>query len=178
MILDYSKDARDQEQYAKECVKKRTLAAKAFRFVFKDVLDDLIFIRQTGVVGLRWTLCYYINHHRCQRFYAMGKKFPPFCMFIDFYNDELDRLDRYFPKFTAWKNFNGSHNDFSYKEFPLKTMIEAAIGETILHMLEEPFGDLCIYTYGDSPKTKQLFFKATNVEELMMKMDLEQNSMF
>ena len=175
-MIDYLKYIYSQEQYDKELVQKHVLAAKVFRFVFKDLLNDLVFVKQTGIVGQRWTLCYSTSYRECQRFYAVGKKFPVFCMFLEFTDDELYKISQYFLESYSWKSFNGHYNNFSYKEFPLKTMIESAIGETILHLLEKPFGDLCIYMHNDLANTKQLLFKASNAEELLMQMDLGTNA--
>ena len=176
--LDYLEYAYSQEQYDKELVQKNALAAKVFQFVFKDLLNDLVFVKQTGIVSKRWTLCYFTSYRECQKFYAVGKKFPTFCMFMEFTDDEFYRIGQYFPESYSWKSFNGSCNGFSYKEFPLKTMIESAIGKTILHLLEKPFGDLCIYMYNELVNTKQLLFKASNTEELLLQMDLGANASF
>ena len=170
--LEYALDA---EKHVNEQVKKRTFAAKVFRFVFKDVLDDLVFVREIKSTGIKWTLCYREFSNRSKLFHAECRH-SEFFMYIEFSDAEVDRIDRYFPAFSAeWKRrcYEGNSH-FSYREFPLKTLVEAAIGETILQLLEDRYGPLAIY-FDDFTAAKELFFKAENVEELMMKMDLESN---
>lgn len=165
--------ARDAEKYADEQVKKRTFAAKVFRFVFKDVLDDLIFVREIRSTGIKWLLCCSELSKRSTLFHAECRH-SEFFMYIEFSDAEADRIDRYFPAFNTElkRRCYEGNGHFSYREFPLKTLVEAAIGETILQLLEDRYGPLAIY-FDDFIAAKELFFKVENVEKLMMKMDIE-----
>lgn len=167
--------ARDTEKHANEQVKKRTFAAKVFRFVFKDVLDDLVFVREIKSTGIKWNLCCSRLSRRSTLFHAECRH-SEFFMYIEFSNAEVDRIDRYFPAFSIElkRRCHAGNGHFSYREFPLKTLVEAAIGETILQLLEDRYGPLAIY-FDDFSAAKELFFKAENVEELMVKMDIESN---
>ena len=51
-------------------------------------------------------------------------------------------------------------------------MIEAAIGETILHSLDSQFGNFEIFLE-DYIGNMTSFFKASSIEELKIKIDLE-----
>lgn len=172
-LLEY---ARDAEKYANEQVKRRTFAAKVFRFVFKDVLDDLVFVREIRSTGIKWTLCCGDEFSKHSKLFHAEHRHGEFFMYIEFSDAEIDRIDRYFPTFSTElkRRCYEGNGHFSYREFPLKTLVEAAIGETILQLLEDRYGPLAIY-FDDFIAAKELFFKAENVEELMVKMDIESN---
>lgn len=169
-LLEHTLDA---EKHAEEQVAENVFAAKIFRFVFKDILDKLFFARDLDLEHAKWYL-YSLNtstssHARIwSGIYANTSNGYGFFMYLDFTEDQIERLGRYFSK---WKNLNTSRHDFSYSEFPLKTMIESAIGKTILHFLDTCDEQLRIYL-DQGPLGKHLLFSASSAEEIMMKMDL------
>ena len=175
-MMAWLKNAIDAEKYAEEQVKRRVFAARVFRFVFKDVLDDLVFVREITSHGIKWSLCRNGLFGHSKLFHAECRH-ADFFMYMEFSNDEIDRIDRYFPAFKAeWqRRCHSGKYSFSYREFPLKTIIEAAIGATILQLLNDRYGPLTIYLDDFTAAAKELFFKAINVEDLLMKMDLESN---
>ena len=92
---------------------------------------------------------------------------------MEFSKDQVNLIDRYFPNFDDWKKYNGAgRNYFYYTDFPAKSMIEAAIGETILHSLDSQFGNFEIFLE-DYIGNMTSFFKTSSVEELKIKIDLE-----
>ena len=176
-LLEHTLDA---ERHAKAEVAENVFAAKIFRFVFKDILDKLFFVHDPNLKHAdlnlkhaKWYL-YSLNTSTSSRariwsdIYANTSNGRGFFMYLDFTEDQIERLGRYFSK---WKNLNASRHDFSYSEFPLKTMIESAIGKTILHFLDTCDEQLRIYL-DQGPLGKHLLFSASSAEEIMMKMDL------
>ena len=165
-LLEHTLEA---EKHAEEQVAENVFAAKIFRFVFKDILDKLFFAHDPNLEHAKWYL-YSLNP--CARIwsdiYANTSNGYGFFMYLDFTKDQIERLGRYFSK---WKNLNASRHDFSYSEFPLKTLIESAIGKTILHFLDTCDEQLRIYL-DQGPLGKHLLFSASSAEEIMMKMDL------
>lgn len=166
-LLEHTLDA---EKHAEEQVAENVFAAKIFRFVFKDILDKLFFARDPNLGHAKWYL--YSLDTTCARIwsdiYANTSNGYGFFMYLDFTEDQIERLGRYFSK---WKNLKTSRRGFSYSEFPLKTMIESAIGKTILHFLDTCDKQLRIYL-DQGPLGKHLLFSANSAEEIMMKMDL------
>lgn len=175
MTIDYLEQAKEFEKYAKKQVKRNVFAAKIFRFIFKDVLDKLIFIQMIRSDGVKWHLCKADFPKQEKLFYATQDKQckDGFFLSMEFSKDQVDRVDRYFPSFTAWKEVEVG---FSYKEFPLKTMIESAIGNTILHLLETNCSEPLSIYLDDYVGNKTLFFKTDNIEEILLRMDLEANN--
>lgn len=169
-LLEYTLEA---EKHSEEQVAENVFAAKIFRFVFKDILDKLFFVHDVNSKHAKWYL-YSFDTSTDSRasiwsdIYANTSNGCGFFMYLDFTEDQIERLGRYFSK---WKNLNASRHDFSYSEFPLKTMIESAIGKTILHFLDTCGEQLRIYL-GQGPLGKQLLFSASSAEEIMVKMDL------
>ena len=180
MTIDYLEQAKEFEKYAEEQVKRNVFAAKIFRFIFKDVLDKLIFIREIRSSGIKWYLCKVDFPNQGKLFYATQDKQckDGFFLSMEFSKDQIDRVDRYFPSFTAWKEVGASKNDFSYKEFPLKTMLESAIGNTILQLLDTNCSEPLSIYLDDYVGNKTLFFKTDNIEEILLRMDLETNVVF
>ena len=164
--------ALDAERHAKAEVAENVFAAKIFRFVFKDILDKLFFVRDLNLEHAKWYL-YSVNNNTDARvwseIYAQTRGDYGFFMYLDFTEDQIERLGRYFSK---WKNLKTSRNDFSYTEFPLKSMIESAVGKTILHFLDTCSEPLRIYLDEGRPLEKHLLFSASSAEEVLMKMDL------
>ena len=169
-LLEHTLDA---EKHAREQVAENVFAAKIFRFVFKDILDKLFFVRDPNLEHAKWYL-YSLNTSTGSRgriwsdIYASTSNGCGFFMYLDFTEDQIERLGQHFSK---WKNLNASIYDFSYSEFPLKTMIESAVGKTILHFLDTCDEQLRIYL-SQGPLEKHLLFSASSAEEIMMKMDL------
>ena len=170
--LEYSSD---QERYEKERLAYRVYVAKVFRFIFKNVFDELLFVRTLSVKGVRWNLCIDSGKKEFIRYrlYVKGDNISPFYIFMEFSKDQVNLIDRYFPNFDDWKKYNGAgRNYFYYTDFPVKSMIEAAIGETILHSLDGQFGNFEIFLE-DYIGNMTSFFKASSIEELKIKIDLE-----
>ncbi len=170
-LLEHTLEA---EKHAEEQVAENVFAAKIFRFVFKDILDKLFFVRDVNLEHAKWYL-YSLNTSAGLRgariwsdIYANTSNGCGFFMYLDFTEDQIESLGRYFSK---WKNLNTSRHDFYYSEFPLKTMIESAIGKTILHFLDTCGEQLRIYL-DQGPFGKHLLFSASSAEEIMVKMDL------
>lgn len=165
----------DQERHEKERLAHRVYAAKVFRFVFKNAFDKLLFVRTLSVKGVRWDLCIDNGKKEWQKEWlcVKGDNISPFYIFMEFSKDQVNLIDRYFPNFDDWKKYNGAGtNYFYYTDFPVKSMIEAAIGETILHSLDGQFGNFEIFLEDYNGNMKS-FFKASSIEELKIKIDLE-----
>ena len=105
---------------------------------------------------------------RCSHFTVSVDNCSDSSMHMEFTADDIDRLHRCFPKFAA--EFD-TEDDFLYTEFPLKTLIEDALGRTLLHVLSKPYGNMKLFIE-NGLVPKQLFFSAANIEELMVKMDI------
>ena len=88
---------------------------------------------------------------------------------MEFSKDQADFIKGYFPNFDDWEKYGARRNNFSYTEFPVKSMIEAAIGEAILHSLDSQFGNFEIFLE-DCNGNKTSFFKARSIEELKLKL--------
>lgn len=170
-LLEHTLD--ELKKHAEEQVAENVFAAKIFRFVFKDILDKLFFVRDPNLEHAKWYL-YSLSTSASSRariwtdIYANTSNDCGFFMYLDFTEDQIERLGRYFSK---WKNLNASRHDFSYSEFPLKSIIESAIGKTILHFLDTCGKQLRIYL-DQGQLGKHLLFSASSAEEIMMKMDL------
>ena len=174
-MTNYLEYSSDQERYEKERFAYRVYAAKVFRFIFKNVFDELLFVRTLSVKGVRWDLCIDSGKKEFIRYrlYVKGDNISPFYIFMEFSKDQVNLIDRYFPNFDDWKKYNGAgRNYFYYTDFPVKSMIEAAIGETILHSLDSQFGNFEIFLE-DYIGNMTSFFKTSSVEELKIKIDLE-----
>ena len=174
-MTNYLKDASDQERYEKERLAYRVYAAKVFRFIFKNVFDELLFVRTLFVKGVRWDLCIDSGKKEFIRYrlYVKGDNISPFYLSMEFFKDQVNFIDRHFPNFDDWKKYNGAgRNYFYYTDFPVKSMIEAAIGETILRSLDGQFGNFEIFLE-DYIGNMTPFFKACSIEELKIKIDLE-----
>ena len=52
-MTNYLEYSSDQERYEKESLAYRVYAAKVFRFIFKNVFDELLFVRTLSVKGVR-----------------------------------------------------------------------------------------------------------------------------
>ena len=160
-----------QERHEKERLAYRVYAAKVFRFIFKNAFDKLLFVRTLCVKGVRWDLC--IDAGKKEWLCVKGDNISPFYLSMEFFKDQVNLIDRHFPNFDDWKKYNGAGtNYFYYTDFPVKSMIEAAIGETILHSLDGQFGNFEIFLE-DYIGNKTSFFKASSIEELKIKIDLE-----
>lgn len=173
-MTDYLEDACEELRREKEQLEKYCLHAKVFNFIFKDVLGDLLFSRRDTIMRygkpylLRFDLLYAMTIGRCSHFTVSADNYSDFSMYMEFTADDIDRLHRWFPKFAT--EFD-TEKEFLYKEFPLKTLIEDALGRTLLHVLSKPYGNMKMFIEnGCVPK--QLFFSAANIEELMVKMDI------
>lgn len=174
-MTNYLKDASDQERYEKERLAYRVYAAKLFKFVFKNVFDELLFVRTLSIKGVRWDLCIDIGKKEFIRYrlYVKGDNISPFYLSMEFSKYQLNLIDRYFTNFADRKKYDGAcRNYFYYTDFPVKSMIEAAIGETILHSLDSQSGNFEIFLE-DYIGNKTSFFKASSIEELKIKIDLE-----
>ena len=174
-MANYLEYSSDQERYEKERLAYRVYAAKVFRFIFKNVFDELLFVRTLSVKGVRWNL--YIDSGKKEfiryRLYVKGDNISPFYLSMEFFKDQVNFIDRHFPNFDDWKKYDGlGRNYFYYTDFPVKSMIEAAIGETILHSLDSQFGNFEIFL-DDYMGNMTSFFKASSIEELKIKIDLE-----
>ena len=164
----YLENAIDQE---KERIAHYVYAAKVFRFIFKNAFDKLLFVRTLSVKGVRWDLCFDAGKKEwlCVKVDNISSSY----LSIEFSKDQVNLIDRHFPNFDDWKKYNGAgRNYFYYTEFPAKSMIEAAIGEAILHSLDGKFGNFEIFLE-DYSGNKASFFKASSIEELKIKIDLE-----
>lgn len=165
----------EEERREKEKVEAYKLHARVFNFVFKGMLGNLLFSRNMHVrdVNGQWLARFDLLHipslGKQEYFVASADGCSSFFMYMMFSEDECCRLCRYFPDFA--RRFE-SEDEFLYKEFPLKTIIEDALGKTILHLLDEPHGNTKIFTE-DMQKRTKLLFSAANTEELMVKMDVE-----
>lgn len=169
-MANYLEYSSDQERHEKERLANRVYAAKMFRFIFKNAFDKLLFIKTLCAKGVRWDFC--VDAGKKEWLCVKGDNISPFYLFIEFSKDQVNLIDRYFPNFDDWKKYRARRNNFSYTEFPVKSMIEAAIGEAILHSLDSQSGNFEIFLE-DYCGNKTSFFKASSVEELKIKMDLE-----
>lgn len=170
-MTNYLKDASDQERYEKERLAHRVYAAKVFRFIFKNTFDKLLFVRTLSIKGVRFDL--FIDDDGKKEWLCVKRdNISPSYLSMKFSKDQADFIDRYFPNFDDWKKYGARRNNFSYTEFPVKSMIEAAIGEVILHLLDSQFGNFEIFLE-DCSGNKTSFFKANSIEELKIKIDLE-----
>ena len=167
----YLENAIDQE---KERIAHYVYAAKVFRFIFKNVFDKLLFVRNLYTKGVRWDLYIDVGEKELIRhiLYVKGDNISPFYLSMEFSKDQANIIDRYFPNFNDRLKYGVCRNDFSYTEFPAKSMIEAAIGETILHSLDSQSGNFEIFLE-DYIGNKTSFFRASSIEELKIKIDLE-----
>ena len=91
---------------------------------------------------------------------------------MEFSKDQANFIDWHFPDFNDRMKYGACRDYFSYTEFPAKSMIEAAIGEAILHSLGSQSGNFEIFLE-DCSGNKTSFFKASSIEELNIKIDLE-----
>ena len=170
-MANYLEYSSDQERYEKDMLAHRVYAAKVFRFVFKNTFDKLLFVRTLSIKGVRFDL-FIDDDGKKEWLCVKGDNISSSYLSMKFSKDQADFIDRYFPNFDAWKKYGAHRNNFSYTEFPVKSMIEAAIGEAILHSLDSQFGNFEIFLE-DCNGNKTSFFKASSVEELKIKMDLE-----
>ena len=91
---------------------------------------------------------------------------------MEFSKDQADFIKGYFLNFDDWEKYGARRNNFSYTEFPVKSMIEAAIGEAILHSLDSQFGNFLIFhedcngdktsPYYEEKYSKDLFYFICN----------------
>ena len=169
-MANYLEYSSDQERYEKERLAHRVYAAKVFRFIFKNTFDKLLFVRTLSIKGVRFDLC--IDDVKKEWLCVKGDNISSSYLSMKFSKDQADFIDRYFPNFDDRKKYRACRNNFSYAEFPVKSMIEAAIGEAILHSLDSQSGNFEIFLE-DCNGNKTSFFKASSVEELNIKMDLE-----
>ena len=167
----YLENAIDQE---KERIAHYVYAAKVFRFIFKNAFDKLLFVRNLYAKGVRWDLYIDIgkNEFNSHRLYVEGYNILPFYLSMEFSKDQANFIDWHFPDFNDRMKYGACRDYFSYTEFPAKSMIEAAIGEAILHSLDSQFGNFEIFLE-DCNGNKTSFFKASSIEELKIKIDLE-----
>ena len=170
-MANYLEYSSDQERYEKKRLANRVYAAKVFRFIFKNVFDKLLFVRTLSIKGVRFDLL--IDYDGKKEWLCVkGDNISSSYLSMKFSKDQADFIDRYFPNFDDWEKYGARRNNFSYTEFPVKSMIEAAIGEAILHSLDSKSGNFEIFLE-DCNGNKTSFFKASSVEELNIKMDLE-----
>ena len=169
-MANYLEYSSDQERYEKERLAHRVYAAKVFRFIFKNTFDKLIFVRTLSIKGVRFDLC--VDDGKKEWLCVKGDNSSSSYLSMKFSKDQADFIDRYFPTFGDWKKYGARRNNFSYTEFPVKSMIEAAIGEAILHSLGSQSGNFEIFLE-DCSGNKTSFFKASSIEELKIKIDLE-----
>ena len=107
-MTNYLEYSSDQERYEKESLAYRVYAAKVFRFIFKNVFDELLFVRTLSVKGVRWDLCIDSGKKEFIRYrlYVKGDNISPFYLFMEFTKDQINLIDRYFPNFDDWKKYN------------------------------------------------------------------------
>ena len=171
-MTNYLKDASGQERYEKERLAHRVYAAKVFRFIFKNAFDKLLFVRTLSVKGVRFDLFIDDADGKKEWLCVKGDNISSSYLSMKFTKDQADFIDRHFPNFNDWMKYGAHRNNFSYTDFPVKSMIEAAIGETILHSLGSQSGNFEIFLE-DCSGNKTSFFKASSIEELKIKIDLE-----
>ena len=170
-MTNYLENVIDQE---KERIAHYVYSAKVFRFIFKNAFDKLLFVRTLYTKGVRWDLYTdvgkkeFIRHRLC----VEGYNILPFYLSMEFSKDQANFIDWHFPAFTDLMKYGAYRNNFSYTEFPAKSMIEAPIGETILHSLDSQSGNFEIFLE-DYIGNKTSFFRASSIEELKIKIDLE-----
>lgn len=101
-----------------------------------------------------------------------GDGILPFYMSIRFSKGQISRIGKHFPCFIGLGCNENTIDSFSYREFPLKPIVEVAIGETVLRLLDSLYGNLKI-CLEDCIGNKVPFFTVSSIEELKMKIDLE-----
>ena len=170
-MANYLEYSSDKERYEKERLAHRVYAAKVFRFIFKNAFDKLLFVRTLSIKGVRFDL-FIDDDGKKEWLCVKGDNISSSYLSMEFSKDQANFIDRYFPNFNDRLKYGVCRNDFSYTEFPAKSMIEAAIGETILHSLDGQFGNFEIFLE-DYIGNKTSFFKASSIEELKIKIDLE-----
>ena len=141
-----------------------------FRFIFKNAFDKLLFVRTLSIKGVRWDLC--IDDGKKEWLCVKGDNISSSYLSMELSKDQANFIDWHFPNFADWMKYGAHRNNFSYTEFPAKSMIEAAIGEAILHSLDGQSGNFEIFLE-DCSGNKTSFFKASSIEELTIKIDLE-----
>ena len=164
----YLENAIDQE---KERIAHYVYAAKVFRFIFKNAFDKLLFVRTLSIKGVRFDLLI-DDDGKKEWLCVKGDNISSSYLSIEFSKDQANFIDWHFPAFNDLMKYGAHRNNFSYTEFPAKSMIEAAIGEAILHSLDGQSGNFEIFLE-DCSGNKTSFFKASSIEELKIKIDLE-----
>ena len=164
----YLENAIDQE---KERIAHYVYAARVFRFIFKNAFDKLLFVRTLSIKGVRFDLLI-DDDGKKEWLCVKGDNISSSYLSMEFSKDQANFIDWHFPAFNDLMKYGAHRNNFSYTEFPVKSMIEAAIGEAILHSLDSQFENFEIFLE-DCNGNKTSFFKASSVEELKIKMDLE-----
>lgn len=171
-MTNYLEYSSDQERYEKKRLAHRVYAAKVFRFIFKNAFDKLFFVRTLCVKGVRFDLFIDDDDGKKEWLCVKGDNISSSYLSMEFSKDQDDFIKGYFPNFDDWKKYGARRNNFSYTEFPVKSMIETAIGEAILHSLDSQSGNFEIFLE-DCSGNKTSFFKASSIEELKIKIDLE-----
>ena len=170
-MANYLEYSSDQERYEKEKLAHRIYAAKVFRFVFKNTFDKLLFVRTLSIKGVRFDLLI-DDDGKKEWLCVKGDNISSSYLSMEFSKDQANFIDWHFPAFNDLMKYGAHRNNFSYTEFPAKSMIEAAIGEAILHSLDGQSGNFEIFLE-DCSGNKTSFFKASSIEELKIKIDLE-----
>ena len=170
-MANYLEYSSDQERYEKERLAHRVYAAKVFRFIFKNVFDKLLFVRTLSIKGVRFDL-FIDDDGKKEWLCVKGDNISSSYLSMEFSKDQADFIKGYFPNFDDLEKYGARRNNFSYTEFPVKSMVEAAIGEAILHSLGSQSGNFEIFLE-DCSGNKTSFFKASSIEELKIKIDLE-----
>ena len=170
-MANYFEYSSYQERYEKERLAHRVYAAKVFRFIFKNVFDKLLFVRTLSIKGVRFDLLI-DDDGKKEWLCVKGDNISSSYLSMKFSKDQADFIERHFPNFIDWTKYGACRNNFSYTEFPVKSMIEAAIGEAILHSLDGQSGNFEIFLE-DYCRNKTSFFKASSIEELKIKIDFE-----
>ena len=164
----YLENAIDQE---KERIAHYVYAAKVFRFIFKNAFDKLLFVRTLSIKGVRFDLLI-DDDGKKEWLCVKGDNISSSYLSMEFSKDQANFIDWHFPDFNDRMKYGACRDYFSYTEFPAKSMIEAAIGEAILHSLGSQSGNFEIFLE-DCSGNKTSFFKASSIEELNIKIDLE-----
>ena len=170
-------DTTKKEEWQQEILAKDDLATKVFRFAFKDVFGRLLFVKRLDSISMKWSFCVVdgIDTAIYHKLIAKGDNFSPFYMYIELFEWATCAIGIHpYDSFNARKYRNPSKYNFFYRDFQAKALLETQIGNAMLHLLDKPYGNLEI-AIEDYKGNSTPLFKASSIEELMVRMDIEAN---